>query len=255
MEYARSLRMLKAGWTTDLRTAYFEWFLKAANYRGGASFEKFIEFIRNGRRGFADAMRRRRRCATCWPRNRRRSRRSRTWRAMFAGRTPTHWTLEELRPPRRQGLKERNFENGRQDVCARRRCFTCHRFGNEGGMTGPDLTAAVGRYSPHDFLDQIINPSKEINEQFSAVTVVTEDGKTYTGVVVNLSGDSITLNTDLTDPNLRVGIDRKKIEEMKTSTVSPMPVNLLSLLTKDEVLDLTAYVLSGGDPGGEYFRK
>ena len=46
IEYARSLRMLKAGWTTELRTAYFEWFLKAANYHGGASFDKFIEFIR-----------------------------------------------------------------------------------------------------------------------------------------------------------------------------------------------------------------
>ena len=48
MEYARSLRMLKAGWTTATHTAYFQWFLKAAsNYRGGASFDKFIEFIRN----------------------------------------------------------------------------------------------------------------------------------------------------------------------------------------------------------------
>ena len=47
MEYARSLRMLKTGWTIPLRTAYLQWFLKAANYRGGASFDKFIEFIRN----------------------------------------------------------------------------------------------------------------------------------------------------------------------------------------------------------------
>ena len=39
--------MLQTGWTPELRTAYFEWFLKAANYRGGASFAKFIEFIRN----------------------------------------------------------------------------------------------------------------------------------------------------------------------------------------------------------------
>ena len=46
LEYARSIRFLKAGWTTALRTAQFEWFLKAANYRGGASFEKFLEFIR-----------------------------------------------------------------------------------------------------------------------------------------------------------------------------------------------------------------
>jgi len=47
MEYARSLRNLKTGWTKELRTQYFNWFLKAANYRGGASFTKFIEFIRN----------------------------------------------------------------------------------------------------------------------------------------------------------------------------------------------------------------
>ncbi|SVC94145.1 uncharacterized protein METZ01_LOCUS346999, partial [marine metagenome] len=46
IEYARSLRMLKAGWTTELRTTYLNWFLKAANYRGGRSFSKFIEFIR-----------------------------------------------------------------------------------------------------------------------------------------------------------------------------------------------------------------
>ncbi|MCS5572894.1 MAG: hypothetical protein NZ789_08155, partial [Pseudomonadales bacterium] len=36
MQYARSIRMLKTGWTPGLQTAYFEWFLKAANYRGGA---------------------------------------------------------------------------------------------------------------------------------------------------------------------------------------------------------------------------
>ena len=46
MEYARSLRTLKTGWNKKLRTQYFNWFLKAANYRGGASFTKFIEFIR-----------------------------------------------------------------------------------------------------------------------------------------------------------------------------------------------------------------
>ena len=47
LEYARSLRMLTAGWTNQLRTDYLEWFRNAANYRGGASFEIFIENIRN----------------------------------------------------------------------------------------------------------------------------------------------------------------------------------------------------------------
>ena len=47
MQYARSIRFTRAGWTTELRVAYFDWFLRAANYHGGASFTKFIEFIRS----------------------------------------------------------------------------------------------------------------------------------------------------------------------------------------------------------------
>ncbi len=47
IEYARSIRFVKAGWTPALHAAYFEWFLKAASYTGGSSFEKFLEFIRN----------------------------------------------------------------------------------------------------------------------------------------------------------------------------------------------------------------
>ena len=47
MQYARSIRFLKKGWTNQLKEDYFNWFLKAANYRGGASFAKFVEFIRD----------------------------------------------------------------------------------------------------------------------------------------------------------------------------------------------------------------
>ena len=47
IEYARSLRMLKSGWTPDLRTEYFQWFVKAANYKGGSSFGKFLKLIRD----------------------------------------------------------------------------------------------------------------------------------------------------------------------------------------------------------------
>jgi len=40
---------------------------------------------------------------------------------------------------------------------------------------------------------------------------------------------------------------------MEVSKVSSMPPMLLNMLTKDEVLDLLAYVLSGGDPKDEMF--
>src|SRR5262249_29660058 len=46
LEYGRSLRMLKAGWTPDLRKEYFGWFVKAATYKGGASFQGFLRLIK-----------------------------------------------------------------------------------------------------------------------------------------------------------------------------------------------------------------
>jgi putative heme-binding domain-containing protein len=134
-------------------------------------------------------------------------------------------------------------------------CYTCHRFGNAGGMTGPDLTGAGGRYSPHDLLDQIINPSKEINEQFAPIVVTKNNGDMLSGVVVNLSGDNVTLNTDLTDPNQRVNVDRKEVKSIELSKVSPMPPMLLAPLQKNEILDLLAYVLSGGDKAHAMFTR
>lgn len=253
MEYARSLRMLKAGWTKETRTAQLEWFLRAANYRGGASFEKFIEFIRTDALAtFTDAEKTE--LAALIDKKPEKKSAIENLGAMFAGRTPANWTLDELSAAAKTGMKGRNFDNGRKMFGAAA-CFTCHRFGNEGGMTGPDLTGAGGRYSPHDLLDQIINPSKVINEQFAPIVVTKENGEQITGVVVNLSGDTVQLNTDASDPNQRVPIDRKQVKSIEPSTVSPMPPMLLAMLTKDEILDLLAYVLSGGDRMNAMFKR
>lgn len=253
IEYARSLRMLKSGWTPELRTRYFQWFFKAATYRGGASFDKFIEFIRT------DAL------ATLTDKEQVslapllaetpvRKSPMEGLAAMFAGRTPRVWTVDELSAAVQTELQGRSFENGRRMFGATA-CFNCHRFANEGGSTGPDLTSAGRRYAPRDLLDHVIHPSKEINDQFAPIVVQTAEGQTFQGVVVNLSGDSLTLNTDGTDPNQRVSIDRKEVLSLEISKVSPMPAGLLNPLTKDEIMDLFAYVLSGGDASHEAFQK
>ncbi len=252
MQYARSIRMLENGWTPELRAAYFEWFLKAANYRGGASFERFIQFIRDDAvASLSEAEKTA--MAELLARKPERKSALENLGEVFAGRPVKEWTLDELSAAARTELQGRDFSNG-QRMFAAAGCYACHRFGNQGGMTGPDLTSAGRRYSPHDLLDQVIHPSKVINEQFSAITVVTESGQVHTGVVVNLNGDSMTLNTDLTDPNQRVNIDRKQIEELVVSKTSPMPVGLFKQMTKDEILDLLAYLISGGDADHELFK-
>ena len=121
-------------------------------------------------------------------------------------------------------------------------------------MTGPDLTGAGGRYSPRDLLDQILNPSKEINEQFVPVVITMNDGETITGTIVNLNGDTVSVNTDPASPWQQERVDRKQVKSIEPSKTSPMPEGLLGLLTQEEILDLTAYVLSGGDRKSAMFR-
>jgi putative heme-binding domain-containing protein len=255
IEYARSLRMLKVGWTKETRTAYFEWLLRAAgSYRGGASFAKFVENIRR------DAE------ATITPEEK-------TALAELLARKPEvkqpladlasffasrgaakNWTLEELAPVAEQGMKGRNFANGRK-VFTAVGCFSCHRFGNEGGMQGPDLTGAGGRYSPRDLLDSIINPSKEINEQFTPTVITLKDGRTLTGTVVNISGGGdVRINTDPNDPSQSESAPQAQIVSSELSKVSLMPPGLLNMLKEDEILDLLAYTLSGGDPKHAFFK-
>jgi putative heme-binding domain-containing protein len=253
IEYARSLRFLKAGWNRELREAYFNWFLKASNYRGGASFSKFIEFIR--------------RDAVASLSNEEKTRLKDLLAKKPVSKTPfeimaeamigrkyvKQWNLDELSKASVKGLKNRSFEQGRK-MFASGGCFACHRFANEGGMTGPDLTGAAGRYSSHDLLDQIINPSKEINEQFVPIVVTMKNNEVLTGVVVNLNGDRVTINTDMFDPNQRVNISRSQVESIEPSKVSPMPPGLLNMMQKDEIMDLVAYILSGGNPDHKAFN-
>ena len=61
--------------------------------------------------------------------------------------------------------------------------------------------------------------------------------------------------TNLLVPNEVRILPKDKIAARKPSELSPMPTGLLVTLQKDEILDLAAYVESGGDPKGKAFGK
>ena len=248
MDYARALRVLKTGWTPSLRKAYFSWFRNAAGFRGGASFEGFLKNIRSDAMAtLSDAEKVELKPLLDAP--------------VQANAPPVaprpkvkDWTLDELAPIVDSGLRQkRNFERGRS-LFAAASCASCHRLNNEGGASGPDLTGVSGRFSPRDLLESIIAPSKVISDQYGAVTVATSDGKVVTGRIVNLHGDIMQINTNLLDPSAQVSIDRRTVEETKPSPVSMMPEGLLNTLHEDEVLDLVAYLLSGGNRDSKLFH-
>ena len=250
IEYARALRMLKAGWTPELQKQYFTWFLKAHHYKGGASFGLFVENIkRDAVASLSDADKvALKPILEAEP--------ATTAQAMIAPPRPLvkEWKFDEVAPLVQSGLKGRNFDRGRK-LFGAANCFACHRFDNEGGALGPDLTQLAGRFSPRDILESIMEPSKVISDQYAAVTVTTQDGKVFTGRIINLANENIMLNTNMLDPNAIERIDRRNVEEIAPSKLSMMPQGLLNTLSQDEILDLMAYLISRGDRKSPVFGQ
>jgi putative heme-binding domain-containing protein len=154
-----------------------------------------------------------------------------------------------------EGLsKGRNFEHGKRTFAAAR-CVVCHRFGEDGGATGPDLTQAAGRFQLKDMVEAIVLPSKVVSDQYKATIVQTADGRAVTGRIVSESPDEITIVTDPENATKFVRIKRSNIEEMLPSTESLMPKGLLDQLNEAEVLDLLAYTLSKGNKNDPRFKK
>jgi putative heme-binding domain-containing protein len=249
IDYARDLRALKTGWTPALRREFFSWFLKAADFHGGNSFGGFMRTIKKESLANLDEHEKSELKPILEAKPKVKDRSATT----IARPHVKDWSLDELVPLVESNLRHRDFDRGRS-LFAAAACFSCHRFNNEGGGAGPDLTGLAGRFTTQDLLESIVQPSKVISDQYGAVTVATVDGEVVTGRIVNLSGDRISINTNMLDPNLQVSVDRKKIEEIKPSPVSMMPEGLLNTLNRDEVLDLLAYLLSRGDRNSAVFK-
>ncbi len=147
----------------------------------------------------------------------------------------------------------RNFERGR-DAYIAGQCIKCHRMGDEGGAVGPDLTAISSRFNRKDILESIIEPSKVLSDQYQNETFTTLSGKTIIGRVVDQTPKKIVVQTDPLSAN-RVEIPMDDLEKRAPSQVSPMPANLIDVLTEEEILDLFAYMESGGNKNHRLFRK
>lgn len=250
MEYAKSLRVLETGWTAAQRMEYFLWFLKAAHYKGGASLQGFFRLMKDDALGTMteaekDRLRPILEAHTSAP-----SKTIATSTRPFVKK----WNVADLAPVVERSLTRRDFDRGRR-LFGEAKCFSCHRFDNEGGAQGPDLTIASGRFSVRDLLESIIEPSKEISDQYAAMIIATIDGRIVTGRIVNYSGDNMIVMTDMLDPNGLVNVNHKKVESVEKSKVSMMPTGLLDSFKEDEILDLVSYLLSRGDRNHKMFQK
>jgi putative heme-binding domain-containing protein len=241
IHYAYALRTVKEqdAWTPADRRAYLEWFARARAWGGGNSFQKFLTNIETES---LDALSDTERLALEATGIRRPYVPPPLPKPHGPGRT---WTVADVMAAAEAGLAPgtRDYEQGKRAFAAAR-CIVCHRFGGDGGSTGPDLTQAGGRFQVKDVVEAIVEPSRVVSDQYRASVVQTVDGRVHTGRIVAESPSTITLVVDPEDATKVVELARSDIDELGTSATSLMPAGLLDQLSEDEVLDLVAYVLS-----------
>jgi putative heme-binding domain-containing protein len=173
------------------------------------------------------------------------------WRRMYGA--LYEWKYDDLAPLVEKMDHGRSFANGKQ-MFQVANCVACHKLNGVGQETGPDLAKYDPKWKPTDILKDVLEPSFRINEKFQTYVIETEAGKTYTGLVIEETGDIVKV---LDNPLLKAApivLKKSQIASRQKSPTSMMPKGLLDKMTKEEILDLIAYVVARGEAKHALFQ-
>lgn len=254
LHYVFHLRHVREGWSRSEREAYFDWFTQPhpseahlpevkrwfadvrLQYGDGASF---LVYLQNIRRDAVATLRGAEKAelaglleAPILPALKPVEVKSR--------RHVREWQTADLVPLFAEIKGPRSAERGRE-VFAAASCVACHRYANEGGAIGPDLSAVAYRLGAREMAESLAEPSKVISDQFQTTIVELTDGETRTGRIIERGGDKLVLSENPFGGD-RVELPRSRVRTMKPSGVSQMPPGLLNSLSRDDILDLLAYL-------------
>jgi len=162
------------------------------------------------------------------------------------------WAMEDFKGAFDAPLKGRKFERGKEMFTAAG-CVSCHNVQGQGAHIGADLSKVGDEYPGIELLRQILDPSAKIKDDFRVVAVFLKNEDRFRGMIVKREGETIQLAENLAEPDKTVTIKKADISRVTPSDVSPMPTGLLVTLSKDEILDLLAYILSQGNPKHKAF--
>ena len=128
-------------------------------------------------------------------------------------------------------------ERGRQVFA--RQCATCHKLGDTGFEVGPNL-ASITDKRPLALLSAIIDPNAAVEAPYVNYIVLTDDGRTLSGLLATETGSSVTLRKP--DGKLDTVL-RSEIEELRASGKSLMPEGIEKDMTPQDVADVIRFVI------------
>lgn len=138
-----------------------------------------------------------------------------------------------------ESLARADASNGRK--LFQQACASCHKLFGEGGQVGPDLTGSDRRNLDY-LLDNLLDPSGVVPENFRMSVITLKDGRVVNGLVG--SGNDRTLNVQSATEKLV--LERAEVESVKPSSFSMMPEGLVDALSDAQLQELVRYLMSPG---------
>ncbi len=119
-------------------------------------------------------------------------------------------------------------------------CLACHRVGDAGSRTGPDLSDAGARFSRADLERDILRPGERVAPRNWYIRAEHRDGRTIRGRRLNED----TYSVQLIDADERlIGLVKADLKSYRIVKESPMP-SYQGKLTAAETANLVAWLAS-----------
>ena len=124
-------------------------------------------------------------------------------------------------------------------------CAACHQIQGLNKLgpnaNGPDLSAVAAGLPPELIIESIIWPKRQIKEGYEAAMLALKDEQVVTGYITNQDANSTSVRQMAT--NEVIVVPNTSIDKtVKIGTI--MPEGLTTLLTRNELRDLVAYLLT-----------
>lgn len=120
----------------------------------------------------------------------------------------------------------------------RKHCATCHKFGEIGEQVGPDLATIEDR-SSGAMLREILDPNRAVDQRYAEYLALTVDGLVKKGVLVEESGNAITLRGLQREETTLL---RSELESLTTVGKSLMPEGFENQLSAQDLADVLQFL-------------
>jgi putative heme-binding domain-containing protein len=252
--YATVLGGADKGWTAAQREEYFGWIKNALTaYKGGRSYVGFLDRARKMALASVDKAD------------------FEKYDELSGGKLLTEsgndiinsgvqpegpgrrWTLEEAEPLV-ANLVGRDLVKGKA-MYAASLCQSCHTMQGEGGAIGPDLSQLGTRFSAKDILVATIDPNATISDQYQSTVLELKAGGSIVGRINNEDAQNYYISQNPFAPNDIKTVSKSTVALKKNGDVSIMMPGLINRLNEEELKDLMAYLISGGNANHAVYKQ